>query len=143
MILATVDNGTAVPFQTIPEVINLQSGPPVVYNVQVVPQHGPIVPNIVDHKVVPANPATGAISIKWTGFEPTHEIEAIFSLLRSTDVDSAHTALDGFGVGGQNWMIGDTHGDIHADSNAESYADSRNRLRGLRQRAFRRNFGYD
>ncbi len=100
------------PLQTIVETINLQSGPALVYNVQVVPQHGPIVPTIVNHKVVPATAATGAISIKWTGFQATHEIEAVFSLLRATDVDTAHTALNDFGVGGQNWMIGDTAGHI-------------------------------
>ncbi len=109
---SVVFNGQNVALQTITETINLQSGPPVVYDVQVVPQHGPIVPNIVNHAVVPPDPAQGAVSIKWTGLQPTHEIEAIFQLLRAPDVDSARTALKLFGVGGQNWMIGDTSGHI-------------------------------
>jgi penicillin amidase len=107
-----VYQGKDVPFQTIDETIVLQSGPPYVYQVQVVPEHGPILPNIQNHVVVPADPATGAVSIKWTGFQPTHELEAVFDLLRATDVDSAYTALQNFGVGGQNWMIADTNGDI-------------------------------
>jgi penicillin amidase len=105
-------NGAPVALQTITETINLKSGPPVVYPVQVVPQHGPIVPNIVNHQVIPPDPTVGAVSIRWTGLEATHELEAVFSLLRATDVDEAHVALNDFGVGGQNWMIGDTNGDI-------------------------------
>jgi penicillin amidase len=111
-------NGKTVAFQTIQEVIKLQSGAPVVYNVQIVPQHGPILPNIVGGQVVPADPKKGAISIKWTGLQATHELEAIFSLLAATDVDSARTALGSFGVGAQNWMIGDTSGNILWTSHA-------------------------
>ena len=107
-----VYRGKNVPFQTIDETITLQSGPPYVYHVQVVPQHGPILPNIQNHMVVPASATTGAVSIKWTGFEATHELQAVFNLLPATDVDSAYTSLQDFGVGGQNWMIGDTNGDI-------------------------------
>jgi penicillin amidase len=107
-----VFNGKTVMLQTIDEVINLQSGSPITYAVQVVPQHGPIVPNIVNHMVVPPDPANGAVSIKWTGMQPTTELEAVFDLLRATDVDSAQQALVKFGVGGQNWMIGDTSGNI-------------------------------
>jgi penicillin amidase len=109
---AVMFNGSPVPLQTVDEVINLQSGPPLTYTVQVVPHHGPIVPNIVNHQVVPPDPAAGAISIRWTGLQPTHELEAVFGLLASTDVDAARTALKGFGVGGQNWMLGDTSGHI-------------------------------
>ena len=100
------------------ETINLQSGSPVIYNVEVVPQHGPIVPNIVNHAVVPPDPTVGAVSIKWTGLAATHELTAIFNLLRATDVDSARTALLDFGVGAQNWMIGDTSGNILWTSHA-------------------------
>lgn len=105
-------NGAAVPLQTVDEVINLQGGSSLTYAVQVVPHHGPIVPTIVNHQVVPADPTTGAVSIRWTGLDATHELQAVFGLLRATDVDSARTALKDFEVGGQNWMIGDTSGHI-------------------------------
>jgi penicillin amidase len=111
-------NGNPVALQTIDEVINLQSGSPLTYSVEVVPQHGPIVPTIVNHQIVPPDPTKGAISIKWTGLQPTHELEAIFSLLRATNVDDARTALKSFGVGGQNWMLGDTSGHILWTSHA-------------------------
>lgn len=104
--------GSTVPLETIDEVIKLQSGAPITYKVQVVPHHGPIVPTIDNHHVTPADPKKGAISIKWTGLEPTHEIEAVLELLRTTDVDAARQALKRFGVGGQNWMLGDTSGHI-------------------------------
>ncbi len=113
-----VFNGKTVPLQTIDEVIVLQSGPPVTYAVQVVPQHGPILPDIVNHRVVPADPAKGAISIRWTGMKPSNEIEAVFDLIRATGVDQARAALVNFGVGAQNWMIGDTSGHILWTSHA-------------------------
>ena len=109
---SVVFNGAPVPIQTIDEVINLQSGTPITYTVQVVPHHGPIVPNIVNHRVVPADPKVGAMSIRWTGLDATHELEAVFDLLRAKDVDTARAALTNFGVGGQNWMLGDTKGNI-------------------------------
>jgi penicillin amidase len=111
-------NGQAVALETVDEVINLQSGAPITYTVQIVPQHGPIVPTIVDHQVTPPDPTKGAISIRWTGLAATHELEAVFSLLRAKNVDDARTALKSFGVGGQNWMIGDTSGDILWTSHA-------------------------
>ncbi|MCA9299772.1 MAG: penicillin acylase family protein, partial [Phycisphaerales bacterium] len=111
-------NGQEVPLETVVEEIAVQSGPPVKYEVQIVPHHGPIVPNVVNHKVVPADPATGAISIRWTGMEATREIEAVFGLLRSKDVDEARESLKLFGVGAQNWMIGDTSGHVAWTSHA-------------------------
>ena len=56
-ILPTVYQGKTVPLETIDEVINLQSGPPLTYQVKVVPHHGPILPTIVAHKVQPLDPA--------------------------------------------------------------------------------------
>jgi penicillin amidase len=105
-------NGKTVPFQTVQEVINLESGSPVVYNVQIVPEHGPIIPNLVNGQILPATAKTGGISVKWTGLQPTTELQAIYALLHATDVDSARTALNQFEVGGQNWMLGDTSGNI-------------------------------
>lgn len=115
---SVVYQGKDVALTTVKEVINLQSGAPVTYDVQIVPHHGPLVPTIVNHQVLPPDPAKGAISIRWTGMEPTHEIEAVFDLLHAKDVDEARTALKRFGVGAQNWMIGDTSGHILWTSHA-------------------------
>lgn len=111
--------GKAVPLETIDEEIKLQTGAPLVYHVKVVPHHGPIQPNItVMHTVVEPDPKVGAISIRWTGLEPTTEITAVVNLMRAKNVDEAQKAIDGFGVGAQNWMLGDTSGNILWTSHA-------------------------
>ncbi len=105
--------GQTVALETIDEEIKLQGGGSFVYKVQVVPHHGPILPEITaDHKVLPLDPAKGALSIKWTGFDATNEVAAIFGLLQAKNVDEAREQLKQFKVGGQNWMIGDTDGNI-------------------------------
>ncbi|APR84105.1 Penicillin amidase [Minicystis rosea] len=115
---SVVYQGQEVPLQTIDEVINVQSGTPITYKVQVVPHHGPLVPTIDNHQVLPPDPQKGAISIRWTGMEATREIEAVFGLLRAKDVDGAREELKKFGVGAQNWMVGDTSGHILWTSHA-------------------------
>ncbi len=111
--------GKPVALETIDEVIQIQSGAPITYQVKVVPHHGPILPTITpQHTVLPPDPKVGAISIRWTGAEPTTELSAIVNLLRAKNVDEAQKALDGFGVGAQNWMIGDTSGNILWTSHA-------------------------
>jgi penicillin amidase len=113
-----VYQGKTVPLETIDEVINLQSGPPLTYHVKVVPHHGPILPTIVGHEIQPLDPTQGAISIRWTGADTTNEFGAVQRLLRATDVDAARAALTDFSVGAQNWMLGDTSGNILWTSHA-------------------------
>ena len=113
-------NGQDVAIEVIEEPIVIQGkDQPLVYKVQNVPHHGPILPSITkDHQIVAPDPAVGAISIKWTGLEPTDEIAAVFKLLQAKNVDDAYTALQDFGVGAQNWMIGDTSGNVLWTSHA-------------------------
>jgi penicillin G amidase len=112
--------GKAVPFETVDEVINIQSKPAYTYHVKVVPHHGPLQPNITaQHTVEDPDPKKGAISIRWTGLEATTELKAIVGLLRAKNVDEARTTLKDFGVGAQNWMLGDTSGDILWTSHAK------------------------
>lgn len=112
--------GKDVPIEVVEETIAIQGKDPYVYKVQVVPHHGPILPTItLNHTVADPDPAAGAISIKWTGMEATAEVAAVFSLLRAKDVDEAYTALQDFGVGAQNWMIGDTSGNVLWTSHAK------------------------
>ncbi len=110
--------GTPVPLDTLTETIAIANREPLVYEVKVVPHHGPLAPVLVNHQVLPPDPAAGAISIRWTGMEATNEIAAIFGLLRSETVDEAQAALDDFGVGAQSWMLADTSGDILWTSHA-------------------------
>jgi len=112
--------GKDVPLETIEEVIEIRSGAPYTYALPVVPHHGPILPEITaDHKVAPLDPAKPALSVRWTGDEATNEISAVLNLLRAKDVDEAKLALDGFEVGAQNWMIGDTQGNVLWTSHAK------------------------
>lgn len=117
---SVVFKGSDVPIEVIEETIQIQGKEPYVYKVQVVPHHGPIVPSITSaHTVEDPDPAKGAISIKWTGFDPTSEVAAVFSLLRAKNVDEAYDSLQAFGVGAQNWMIGDTSGNVLWTSHAK------------------------
>ena len=113
-------DGQDVAIEVIEEPIVVQGkDQPLVYKVQYVPHHGPILPVIgPDHQVLDPDPATGAISIKWTGLEATDEVAAVFSLLHAKDVDEAYASLQQFGVGAQNWMIGDTSGNVLWTSHA-------------------------
>ena len=112
-----VFQGKTVPLTTVDEVIEIAGGAPLTYHVRIVPHHGPIFPTITNkHTIV--EPTGTALSVKWTGFEPTEEIAAVVGLLRATTVDEARASLKQFGVGAQNWMLGDDHGDILWTSHA-------------------------
>jgi penicillin amidase len=116
---SVVFNGQPVAIETVDEVIAIQGGDPYTYPVKFVPHHGPIQPVITpDHRVAELDPAAGALSIRWTGLEATGEYGAVFELVRARDVDEARQALNQFGVGAQNWMIGDTSGSILWTSHA-------------------------
>jgi penicillin amidase len=76
-----------------------------------VPHHGPILPTIVDHDTAP-RPAGPAISVRYTGHEPTYELAAFRGLWRATTVEEGIAAMDAFGFGGQNWVFTDDAGHI-------------------------------
>lgn len=109
---AVTFNGASVPLQKVHETVKIAGGGAVEYDVLVVPHHGPIIPTIVNHKVVAPDPNVGAMSIKWTGFQPTGEILAVAGMLRAKDVDDVRAAMRSFEVGAQNWVYGDTKGNI-------------------------------
>ncbi len=110
--------GNQVALQTIDEVIEVKDGPSVVYPVKIVPHHGPVIPTIENGTVLPLDPAQGALSVRWTGFEPTTELEAVVRLWQARDVDEARAAFAYWGVGAQNWMLADTAGNILWTSHA-------------------------
>lgn len=108
-----VFQGQNVPFQTTQEVIQIAGSAPLVYDVQIVPQHGPIVPNIVNHVVVPPAGGSTAMSIEWTGSKPTGELPSVLTgFLRATNVEDFRTAIRDFAVGAQNWVVADSSGNI-------------------------------
>ncbi len=108
-----VFQGNPVPFERIAESVGDGRGNTYSWDVLVVPHHGPIVPAInASHEVDPPTAATGALSVRWTGHEPSSEFEAIWGMLRSKTVSEAREQMKIFGVGNQNWMLADTAGDI-------------------------------
>jgi penicillin amidase len=110
--------GQLVPFQTVSETMQIADQPDYTFDVRIVPHHGPLVPEIVDHKVV-APTSAGALSVRWTGHGPTAELEAVTDLLRAKTVDEGHAALQPFASGAQNWMMADKNGDIELLSQAQ------------------------
>jgi penicillin amidase len=108
-----VFNGQNVPFQTVTEEIAIAGSAPLKYDVLIVPHHGPIVPTIVNHAIVPPDPTKGALSIEWSGAKPTNELEGVITgFARSTSVEDFRTAIRGFAVGAQNWVVADDGGNI-------------------------------
>lgn len=116
---AVVFKGQNVPLQKVREEIAIASGAPLEYDVLVVPHHGPIVPTIVNHKVVAPDPTKGAMSIAWTGSKATNELAAVAGYLRAKSVEDFRTAVRQFAVGAQNWVVADTSGNIFYTTQSE------------------------
>jgi penicillin amidase len=103
-------DGKSVPIEKIRETIAIAGGKTLDYDVLWVPHHGPIIPNIVDHRVVPPDPNLGALSYRYTGHEPTREISFVHRLVRARNVDEFRDAVRNFEVGSQNWVAADRDG---------------------------------
>jgi penicillin amidase len=116
---AVVFKGQNVPLQTVREEIAIAGSAPLEYDVLVVPQHGPIVPTIVNHRVVAPDPTKGAMSIAWTGSKPTNELSAVAGYMRASSVEDFRTAVRQFAVGAQNWVVADTSGNIFYTTQSE------------------------
>ncbi len=82
-----------------------------------VPHHGPIIPAIANHALVPRT-GSSALSVKYTGYEPTLEIRALWNLGHAQTVDEGFVALKDFSYGSQNWTMIDNAGNIGWTTNA-------------------------
>lgn len=116
-----VYNGADVNITTFDEVIKIgvfgkiNSMMTVTY--EMVPHHGPIIPTIANHALVPRTGNT-ALSVRYTGYDPTFEIRALFKLDRATTVNDGFKALADFSFGSQNWTMIDNAGAIGWTTNA-------------------------
>ncbi|MDX2093112.1 MAG: penicillin acylase family protein [Kofleriaceae bacterium] len=109
--------GTQVPVQTFTETVrvgvlgtlNPSEERTAVY--ELVPHHGPIIPEIDrgTHELVPRTGDT-ALSVAYTGHQPTFEIRAIWNLAKATSLQDGFAALDDFTYGAQNWLMMDRSG---------------------------------
>ncbi len=69
-----------------------------------VPHHGPVIAKDVASRL--------AVSVRWTGHEPTNELRAFLGMGRAKNLDEAKAALRHFEVGAQNFVMIDTDGTI-------------------------------
>jgi penicillin G amidase len=72
-----------------------------------------IVPRRNNGPIVSLNPATGvALSVQYTGFSPTRELDSFYLLNRAENLDDFTAALQYFDFGSQNFVYGDDRGNI-------------------------------
>ncbi|MBI5515638.1 MAG: penicillin acylase family protein [Deltaproteobacteria bacterium] len=109
--------GRDVPLQVITERVPNGRGTMVELRVEVVPHHGPLVPTIRDGRVVPRT-GERALSVRWTGHQPTNEIGAFVGLMYARSAAEGRTAQRLFGVGAQNFVIADVDGNALYASHA-------------------------
>lgn len=104
--------GEQVPVLRIEEPFFIKGRPqPVMQVIEVVPHHGPMVPDPNISDAVVGLAATG-MSFRWTGHELTNDARFLFDLSRARSTEEFFTALENFGTGGQNWIWADVSGDI-------------------------------
>jgi len=96
--------GQQVPIEIVTETIKVADQPDVVVELEKVPHHGIIIPTIVDGKVEPRT-STTALSVRWTGDDPSFEVSAFLGLNLAKDLTEAQAALDRFEVGAQCFVV--------------------------------------
>jgi penicillin amidase len=115
-------NGQQVPIETFTEQIQIGALGTITDSrtatYEVVPHHGPIMPVIANHQIVPRTGST-AMSVEYTGYEPTFEIRALWNLGHAKSVDDGFKALADFTYGSQNWTMIDNSGNIGWTTNAK------------------------
>jgi penicillin amidase len=79
--------------------------------IEVVPHHGPMVPDPNLNDGVVGLAATN-MSFRWTGHEITNDERFLLDLNRARNVSEFKAAVRSFAVGAQNWVWADVHGDI-------------------------------
>jgi len=125
--LATIYQGQLEPVIPIPEVFrqnNPASGTP--DDLTVVPPGGPIppatliVPRRNNGPIIQLDQAAGtALSVQYTGFSATREIDTFLIWDDARDLDDFRRGMELFDVGGQNWAYADVAGNIAYFTSAE------------------------
>jgi len=104
-------NGEQVPVLRIEEQIHLKGGDSVPTIIEIVPHHGPMVPDPNPDDDVEGLAATN-MSFRWTGHEITLDSLFILDVNRADNVQEFKQAVRQFAVGAQNWIWADVNGDI-------------------------------
>jgi penicillin G amidase len=103
--------GQQVPVLRIEEEFRIARGAPVRHVIEVVPHHGPMVPDPDLADEVDGIAATG-MSFRWTGHEISLDSRFLTDIQRARNVAEFRQALSFFAAGGQNWVWADVSGDI-------------------------------
>jgi penicillin amidase len=81
--------------------------------VEIVPHHGPILPNLGADNMPMPRTGDRALSVRWVGAEPkTNEIDFLVRLWRAENPAEVEQALDFYEAGSSNFVFGFTSGDI-------------------------------
>lgn len=110
-------NGRQVPIEVVTEQVPSGAGGTVEARLEVVPHHGPIVPQIANGRLV-RRTAGRALSVRWTGHEATDDLDAFMGLAYARSVEDARAAVASFGVGAQNFVFADADGNTGYASHA-------------------------
>ena len=103
--------GAKVDVVPITEMMDYGDGRPQPIVIETIPGHGVVLPNVQDNRFVPRTSGE-VISYRWTGMEPSGELEAFLGLVHAKSVDEAIAAMQPFQVGSQNFVFGDSAGNI-------------------------------
>jgi penicillin amidase len=103
--------GQQVPVLRVEETIQVKNGAPLTTVIEVVPHHGPMVPDPNVRDTVVGLAATN-MSFRWTGHEITDDSRFLIDLDQATNVTEFRSAVRKFAVGAQNWVWADIHGGI-------------------------------
>ncbi|MFM7734563.1 MAG: penicillin acylase family protein [Alphaproteobacteria bacterium] len=103
--------GRQVPVIRLEEKFRVNRGETVTRVVEVVPHHGPMVPDPDPADDVDGLAATG-LTVRWTGHEITLDSRFLIDLQKARNVGEFRAALRNFAVGGQNWVWADVDGNI-------------------------------
>jgi penicillin amidase len=110
-------DGREVPLQTLTEAVPDGIGGMYMARFEVVPHHGIILPTIRNRMIVPRVGNT-AISMRWTGNDPTTELECFMDLAYTNNITEARAAVRRFGVGAQNFVLADVEGNTGYQSSS-------------------------
>jgi penicillin amidase len=104
-------HGEQVPVIRLEETVRVRGAAPVTAIIEVVPHHGPMLPDPNRNDGVVGLAATG-MTVRWTGHEITLDSRFLLDLNLARDVNEFRNALQNFATGGQNWIWADVSGDI-------------------------------
>lgn len=106
-------NGQQVPVLRLEEQFKIKSSAPRTYVIEVVPHHGPMLPDPNLNDAVVGLAATG-MTMRWTGQEVSNAFRAFLDLMRALNADDFRAALRSNvqAVGPVNYVWADVHGDI-------------------------------